>query len=122
MKKILILEDSHERIQFFKNKLDKKYQVVYYDNVEKAKEYLNSNEVDILFLDHDLDQRIFVNSCEENTGYQFAKYVAESGKTFEQIIIHSMNTIGSKCMADLLQFSTDNLERIPFCLLRMRLK
>lgn len=122
MKKILILEDNEERIKFFKKKLDKYHQTVYFDNVGKAIEYINNNEVDILFLDHDLDQRIFVSSDEENTGFQFAKYIKKSGKTFDQIIIHSMNCMGSKKMEEELSCSTKDLQRTPFYLLRMRLK
>lgn len=122
MKRILILEDSKERIVFFKKKLDKYHQTVYFDNVKKAIEYINNNEVDVLFLDHDLDQRIFVKSEEENTGFQLAKFIKESGKMFEQIIIHSMNNIGSKKMEEELFSSTGDLQRIPFYLLKMRLK
>ena len=76
--KILILEDSAIRIQIFKKILNKKHKLYFYDQVEEAKNAIdNLGPFDVIYLDHDLDQRIFVDSDENNTGFQLAKYIAE---------------------------------------------
>ena len=96
--KILILEDQKTRIDIFKKKFQG-HDVYFFDQVSDAKEALDlMGPWDILFLDHDLDQRIFVPSEEPNTGYQFAKYIREKGYKFDQIILHSMNPVGVERM------------------------
>ncbi len=100
--KILILEDSTERIQIFKEKLSKKHDVYFFDQVEEAKRAIESQgPFDVIFLDHDLDHRIYVDSDEANTGYQLAKYIAEK-KIPAKVIIHTMNTIGASRMLEVL--------------------
>lgn len=100
-RKILILEDSQARINTFKEKF-KKDDVYYFDNVAEAIEAFELlGPFDILLLDHDLDGLIFVPSDNKNTGYQFARFLAQKDVK-SQIIIHSMNPIGAKNMKALL--------------------
>lgn len=95
VRKILILEDSQERIKQFQKKLSKD-DVYFFDSVFEAKEAYNFlGPFDVIFLDHDLDGAIFVDSNDENTGYQFAKFLAEK-ETEAQIIVHSMNSVGAQ--------------------------
>lgn len=116
MAKILILEDDQNRIQFFKEKL-KKHDVYFFDNVEEAKMSIElMGPFDTFFLDHDLDDNIYVKSEEKNTGYQLAKFMHEK-KIEAQIIIHSMNPIGAQNMKNLLPTATV----IPFSTLRKKL-
>jgi hypothetical protein len=73
-----------------------------------------------LFLDHDLDQKIFVNSNEQNTGYQLTKFIVENKISFGFAYIHSMNQYGSDLMyAELLEVADmKRVCRIPFSKLR----
>lgn len=96
--KILILEDSGGRIKTFEKHLGKDHDLYFFDNVIEAKEALQLlGPFDALFLDHDLDDKIFVNSNEENTGYQLAKWISENDDIkFDEIIIHSLNPVGAQ--------------------------
>ena len=100
--KILILEDSYARIQTFKQRL-KGHDLFFFDQVKDAKDALTLlGPFDVVFLDHDLDDKVFVDSADANTGYQLAKYIAEKGFKFDQIILHSMNPAGVQNMKDIL--------------------
>lgn len=91
--KILILEDASERISQFKDIL-KGHDLYFFDNVSEATAaYDLLGPWDALFIDHDLDDRIYVDSSEENTGYQFAKNIEEKLLP-ETVIVHSMNPVG----------------------------
>ncbi len=69
---------------------------------EDAKNAIDhSGSFDSIYLDHDLDQRVFVDSDEDNTGYQLAKYIADKNIDAE-IIIHSYNPFGAARMNDVL--------------------
>jgi DNA-binding NtrC family response regulator len=100
--KVLILEDSHERRNIFRNKLSKDCELYFYDQVEDAKKAIDSlGPFEIIFLDHDLDHRIYVDSDEKNTGYQLAKYIAEKNLDV-RVIIHTMNIYGAARMLEVL--------------------
>jgi len=118
--KILILEDMVNRLAFFKEKLGK-HDVYYFDQANDATEALrliNDKPWDIVFLDHDLEGRIFVPSSYHNTGYTVAKFIADNPDIeIGQVIIHSMNPIGSKNMKTVLP----RADVIPYNLLRKKL-
>ena len=93
--KVLILEDDPNRIGIFKKKL-KEHDLYFAISVKEAKDMtINFGPFDYFFLDHDLDGQIFVDSNEENTGYRFAQFLAESKATGE-VIVHSMNPAGAQ--------------------------
>lgn len=97
---IMILEDSPERCEFFRKFLSG-HVLYFYDNAEAAKTALRLQEFDMIFLDHDLEGQVYVNSDHENTGYQVAKYIAD--KNIEtQVIIHTMNYSGAGRMLSVL--------------------
>lgn len=116
--KILILEDNKYRIEHFKNMLNKKFiecEIVFTDNVKKAKKIFNDNQWDIIFLDHDLDDRVYVDSNEPNTGYQFAKFLNKNlSNTIPIIIIHTLNPVGARNMMNELKTA----RYIPFHLIQ----
>ncbi len=114
--KVFVLEDSPQRQAWFK-KIFAKDKLCLFDNVEKAKEFLGkTRNIDIMFLDHDLDRQIFVDSMEANTGYQLAKFIRESQRNYPLIVVHSRNDLGANLMIDELndQESTTILKKIPF--------
>lgn len=118
MKKFFILEDSEERIAFFKQSLGKRFggdcEIFISDNVEKAKALFADHwPYDTIFLDHDLDDRVYVDSKEQNTGYRFACWMEENYRNSinnKQIIIHSMNEVGAENIKAVLK----EAEIIPF--------
>ena len=119
--KIFILEDRNRRIKWFKKVFSSENSLFFADNVEDAKKILLENsEFDILFLDHDLDQKIFVNSNEQSTGYQLTKFIVENKISFGFAYIHSMNLYGSGLMyAKLLEVvDMKRVRRMPFLKLR----
>lgn len=102
---ILVLEDSIERIKYFKEKF-KHHNSYFFDNVDdaiEALELLHDKKWDAVFLDHDLEGKVFVSSNHHNTGYTVAKFISER-KDIEigKIIIHSLNPSGASNMKYLL--------------------
>ena len=107
--KILILEDSSVRIRIFKEKLSRDHDLYFFNKVDDAKRALDTlGPFDMMFLDHDLDNRIYVDSDEENTGFQLARYIAEK-KLKSKIIIHTMNHHGAQKMLEVLP-EADHIE------------
>ena len=99
----LILEDNKSRISLFRSNLNTPGNlVVICTNVADAKVWIQNKKFDTVFLDHDLDGRIFVPSEEPNTGYQLAKWIAENKLDFNSIIIHSYNEQGAKRILEVL--------------------
>jgi len=100
--KILILEDNFERIEKFKQ-LFKNQELFIFDNVKDAYESCLLNEFKVMMLDYDLDSRHWVDSSEENTGYQFIKKLIENNLQVDTLCyIHSMNPVGANKMMNLL--------------------
>lgn len=116
--RIFILEDDRERLVWFFRELNdiQGHQVRHCDNVDDAKMILTKlGPFDVLFLDHDLDNRQMVNSEEKNTGYQLAKWIRDQGMKFDQIIVHSMNPAGAKNIQDALADAAPDVRWVPFC-------
>jgi hypothetical protein len=117
--KILILEDNIERIEKFKL-LFKNQEVFIYDNVKDAFHICCFIDFDVMFLDHDLGGKIWVDSNEENTGYQFIKWIVNEKKNKNSLIyIHSMNPIGANNMLNYLLDNEYDGIWIPFNLLKI---
>ena len=103
--KILILEDNPIRINKFKA-FFKNQELYIFDNAEQAYKACIHNEFKMLLLDHDLDGKVWVDSKEENTGYQFITMLIgyPNHQVKKSIIyIHSMNPIGANKMLNLLK-------------------
>lgn len=119
---IFILEDSAERIKFFKKTLESKHNLTFSDNVEEAKKLLQVKKYDVIFFDHDLDNKVFVSSNDPNTGYQLAKWIEEKGMRFDQVVIHSLNPVGAERIKKRAENFSDNVEKIPFTVLIRKLR
>lgn len=99
--KVLILEDDPNRIVIFKKNLIGCF-VVDTDMANSAIALLDTQDWDVLFLDHDLGNQVYVNPEEENTGSEVTRWLVKNpDKKPKLIILHSMNgpaTVGMKSM------------------------
>lgn len=96
--KILILEDNESRIKLFKDKLGHAELELYVaETADKAIDMIDNNKFEVVFLDHDLGGKVYVDSGEHNTGHTVAKHVAELELSMP-VIIHSFNTVGATNM------------------------
>lgn len=114
---ILILEDSNERQQLFKNLL-KSHNIFITDKISEAIKACEDIQWNIMFLDHDLDQQGWVSSKEENTGYSFVKWLVSTNFQKKSLnYVHSMNPIGANHMVNLLHDYGRDAIWMPFNLL-----
>lgn len=113
VKKVFVLEDSLERIVLFREFLQNK-EVVYTDDVDIAIRELRRNKFDLIFLDHDLNGKVFVDSTVEKTGFHVISCLKESINEETQVIVHSMNPEGASNMVRAHPF---NVVHIPYHLL-----
>jgi CheY-like chemotaxis protein len=103
---IFVLEDSLERVATFEVLLSKAFpssEITFENEVEEAKKKLLSERFDLIFLDHDLGGKVFVDSSQPDTGYQIAKFISDNKIKCQQIIVHSMNPTGAQNMLSVLK-------------------
>lgn len=101
IKNIFILEDNEFRIEWFKKTLGNDFNLTFSDKVNETKYLLNHNKYDILFLDHDLDGKQWVEITDENTGSRVAEEIKKLNLNVP-IVIHSWNSIGVRNMTNIL--------------------
>lgn len=94
--KILILEDSPERIFEFKKRLIG-HDVIFTKDTKECIKLLKTQKWDLICLDHDLGD-VFEQPGEGN-GYEVAKWIADH-KSYapRKILIHTMNNVGASAM------------------------
>ena len=109
--KIFILEDDPRRMEYFNNTFND-YEIIWKKTAKEAIDFLkdNFNDMDYVFLDHDLGGKSFVSSSKENTGYTVALFISQNFDDFRKVIIHTMNPAGATNMKNILPFS----QIIPF--------
>jgi hypothetical protein len=109
---ILVLEDMAHKVRWFYDTYSGQ-NIYIYDNVQDIISILAlKHDViwNILYLSHDLDHQVNVDSNEYNTGYTVAKYISEHEVSVQRIIIHSSNKVGAENIKKLLPLA----EIIPF--------
>jgi len=112
--KIMVLEDSPDRIARFQEALAG-HEVTICQDVNVAKEFIKVNKVEYMFLDHDLGGLHHVESTEPNTGYAFVKFLVENKLAQDtSIVIHSMNYPGASNMFALLKRHGYKVQLIPY--------
>ena len=94
--KVLILEDSPQRRDAFKEYLSAHELHIYY-SAKEAIAALDEHEFDIIFIDHDLGTPV--------TGCELAKVIAEKDIQ-AQIVVHSINPVGARAIVDILPEAT----------------
>lgn len=107
MNKVFVLEDNWNRIEQFQGlfaSID--FDHAYATNIVDAQSMYIQEDADYVFLDHDLGGRVYVDSDEENTGYQFVKWIVENDPKMNErkFVVHSFNPMGAermlKCLVD----------------------
>ena len=68
----------------------------------------------MIFLDHDLGGRVYVESADHNTGWQVARYIKRKNIKYYNAITHSLNSVGAKH----IQEELEGCNAIPFSTLR----
>jgi CheY-like chemotaxis protein len=118
-KSILVVEDSLERQMWFAkvfNDIPTLYLIV---TAVEAIELVKSKKWDIIFLDHDLGNRVDVDSDDPNTGFQVMRVIISSINRDTPIIVHSLNPVG---VANIKALRPDNTFCIPFFNLQLELE
>ena len=113
--KIFILEDSNERIKQFKKRFFKEELYIERDVKAAIKLFKGNYPFDVIFLDHDLGGEEMVDSNDNNTGYQFVKWMVENYKVDgTDIIVHSLNPQGADRMIFEMKEHGVRSRKIPF--------
>ena len=108
--KILILEDDEERIKFFTQLLSKDHTLFFARHVWEAKNIFEKEQpFDMMFLDHDLGGRAFVDPAEEDTGSGFARYLTKKDLSKTTVVTHTFNSEGARSIQSILK----NVKYIP---------
>jgi hypothetical protein len=125
--RILLLEDSQERVKWFVKKLIGNVIDFAYTS-DQANKFLLENEYDVIFLDHDLDEEHYVAMYSPTdvslvgTGVDTAKFIAENKCSPKaQIIVHSLNMVGSQNIFAILQKAGYNVQKVPYLELKKRM-
>lgn len=119
--KILIVEDSDNRIKIFKQKLIG-HNVYIAKTAEQGINYLKGldGQFDYCFLDHDLED-VFEQS-HEGTGWGVAKWISEHPeKKPRYICIHSLNNVGASNMMNVLGDAGMRARYVPFAWLHLNI-
>lgn len=104
--KILIVEDNDFRIALFKAYFDPLDHKVWYEKTSAgAIDVLTENaDMDLIFLDHDLGDEVFVDSKREDTGAGVARWMVSSGFNPDvSVTVHSLNPAGSSNILHILR-------------------
>ena len=99
--KILILEDDKDRHRLFIRNLAN-HDIVIVTKTQEAIDLLQNSSWDVIYLDHDLDGQVYVESG-PGTGYEVAEWLSKNLDRKPQIVIvHTFNMLGSENMKELL--------------------
>lgn len=117
--RILVLEDDPIRQLKFKERFSEKGNISYtmVETAEDCKSMLKKFEYEAIFLDHDLGGEVYVDSESQNTGGEVARWIESNRSEISGnplFVIHSLNTVGSEYMSNLISKSFDEVYRIPF--------
>lgn len=63
---------------------------------------MSNEKFDFIFLDHDLGGQVYVDSEDENTGFQLCKHLVKTENIATKVMIHSWNEPAAKKMMEFL--------------------
>ena len=73
-----------------------------------------SEEISILFLDHDLGGETYVESNREDYGMEVVRWIAEHQPIIRNIIVHTMNPAAGRDMVQTLKRHQYKVTNVPF--------
>lgn len=115
--RVFVLEDDPGRHRGFREALyESNADLTIVEDVKTAKAAFVP-PYDIICLDHDLGGEIFVDSSEENTGFQFVRWLcmdAAPDMRTTPIFVHSYNPEGASRMYRMLLSSGYTAYRMPY--------
>jgi CheY-like chemotaxis protein len=115
--KIFILEDDPNRIAALQRKLIG-HSVIVAETAVMAILALDTEEFDLIFLDHDLGGDQMVDGSEKNTGSEVVRFMEkmyrEDGWSWPTTIIHSLNVYEARNMESALMKMGTVVHIIPF--------
>lgn len=78
----------------------------------------NATKIKFLFLDHDLNGEVFVDSSREDCGMEVVRFLCKNSSAYKNligtVIVHSHNDVASKLMVETLREKGFNVGAIPF--------
>lgn len=116
--RILILEDDPERMKTFRRSAEMcsgnghSIEIIHHDTAWECIQDMNRLDFDLVFLDHDLDGRVYVQTTDPNCGTRVALFLEEWRDVrarHGKVIVHSFNEGAAKGMVALVP----NSEWIP---------
>ena len=114
---IFLLDDDRRRHRWFIKRFTGD-DVVIAENVSEARNLLQENAYDAIFLDHDLLPEHYESDKhdDENTGYAIAEFLStnKSVQSAATIIVHTRNSEGGMRMVEVLRNGQRNVEYVPF--------
>jgi len=98
--RVLVLDDDRSRLVAFRRSLIGAV-VKCVEHVADCIRELESNEIfDFVFLDHDLDGKVYVPSG-PGTGYEVVQWIKNHPEKMpKHVILHTLNEIGAACMVE----------------------
>jgi CheY-like chemotaxis protein len=122
---IFVLDDDRRRHRWFIKRFTGD-DVIVAETVEQAKELLQENRYDAIFLDHDLlpDHYDSESLDDENTGFAIARHLSENPQlqSAATIIVHTRNSDGGMRMVEKLREGSRSVEYVPYPLLDMKIR
>jgi CheY-like chemotaxis protein len=104
--RVFVLDDTQERLFWFRQQLAGVAQLREAKTADRALEILSTEKFDLVFLDHDLSWEDAADVTRQHgNGKEVARYLARTG--FEgRIVIHSKNEDGVSLMRKILPAAT----------------
>ena len=123
--RIFLLEDDERRCAWFEKRFKGDLLHITCD-ISEAKELLEANTYDSVFLDHDLKPEHYHSETfdDENTGYAIASFLASRPELqpAATIMVHSFNAEGALRMVEELRRAGRQADYVPFHFLEERLR
>lgn len=123
--RIFVLEDDERRCAWFQKRF-KGDAIDISCDIAEAKQLLESNTYDSIFLDHDLMPEHYRSDTpdDERTGYAIASFLASRPDLQRPatIMVHSFNAEGALRMVEELRGAGRQADYVPFHFLEERLK
>lgn len=111
--KILFLDDDKRRKRDFRSKVP--FAKIVSTAGECISALMEADEPwDMVFLDHDLGDEVFVESVREDCGMEVVRWIVHNKPEIEEIIVHSHNTPAGHNMLSSLKSADYRTRYVPF--------